>query len=123
MISQYMKKFLYSVSAFLMLGLGISLQIKAGIGQSMLNAFALILAELFNLEIGTTLNLLNMLFFVLYLVIRKSHINRRDIVQVAATIAKTKGKKDLLLTKPVNPSLSRASTMKSGSSFFVDLLG
>ncbi len=84
---QYMKKILYSVSAFLMLGLGISLQIKAGIGQSMLNAFALILSELFNLEIGTMLNLLNMLFFILYLIIRKSHINRRDIVQVAATIA------------------------------------
>lgn len=63
------------------------LQIKAGIGQSMLNAFALILAELFNLEIGTMLNLLNMLFFILCLVIRKSHTNRRDIVQVAATIA------------------------------------
>ncbi len=87
MIPQYMKKVLYSISAFLMLGLGISLQIKAGIGQSMLNAFALILAELFNLEIGTVLNLLNMLFFNLYLIIRKSHINRRDIIQVAATIA------------------------------------
>lgn len=87
MIPQYMKKILYSVSAFLMLGLGISLQIKAGIGQSMLNAFALILAELFNLEVGTVLNLLNMSFFILYLIIRKSHINRRDIIQVVATIA------------------------------------
>lgn len=87
MSPQYMKKILYSVSAFLILGLGISLQIKAGIGQSMLNAFALILTELFNLEIGTMLNLLNMLFFILYLIISKSHINRRDIVQVAATIA------------------------------------
>ncbi|WP_353095651.1 hypothetical protein [Tissierella praeacuta] len=86
MIPQYMKKVLYSVSAFLMLGLGISLQIKAGIGQSMLNAFALILAELFNLEIGTMLNLLNMLFFILYLIIRKSHISHRDIIQVVATI-------------------------------------
>ena len=44
-------------------------------------------------------------------------------VQFHTAVAKTKGKKDLLLTKPVNPSLSRASTMKSGSSFFVDLLG
>lgn len=56
MIPQYMKKILYSVSAFLMLGLGISLQIKAGIGQSMLNAFALTLAELLNLEVGTVKN-------------------------------------------------------------------
>jgi hypothetical protein len=45
------------------------------------------------------------------------------MVQILPCIPKTKGKKDLLLTKPVNPSLSRASTMKSGSSFFVDLLG
>lgn len=44
-------------------------------------------------------------------------------VQIRFVGSKTKGKKDLLLTKPVNPSLSRASTMKSGSSFFVDLLG
>lgn len=87
MMTQYMKKTLYSVSAFLMLGLGISLQIKAGVGQSMLNAFALILGELFNLEIGTVLNLLNMLFFILYLIIRRSHINRQDIIQIAATIA------------------------------------
>jgi hypothetical protein len=28
-----------------------------------------------------------------------------------------------LLKKPVNPSLSRASTKKSGSPFLVDLLG
>ncbi|ABX42132.1 YczE/YyaS/YitT family protein [Lachnoclostridium phytofermentans] len=84
---QNMKKTLYSVSAFLMLSLGISLQIKAGIGQSMLNAFALILAEIFKLEIGTILNLLNMLFFILYLIIRRTHMNRRDIVQIVATIA------------------------------------
>jgi len=44
-------------------------------------------------------------------------------VQVLSSAPKTKGKKDLLLTKPVNPSLSRASTMKSGSPFLVDLLG
>ncbi len=86
MFSQNMKKILYSGFAFLMFGLGISLQIKAEVGQSMLNAFALILAELFNLEIGTLLNLLNMTFFVLYLIIRKSGINRMDIIQIAATI-------------------------------------
>lgn len=87
MMPKYMKKILYSAAAFLILGLGISLQIKAGIGQSMLNAFALILADVFNLEIGTVLNLLNMLFFILYLIIRRSHINRRDIIQILATIA------------------------------------
>lgn len=83
---QHTKKLLYSVLAFLILGLGISLQIKAGIGQSMFNAFALILAELFNLEIGTVLNFLNLLFFMIYLIIKRSHINRLDIVQIFATI-------------------------------------
>lgn len=82
-----MKKIMYSILAFLMLGLGISLQIKAGIGQSMFNALSLILADLFNLEVGTILNLLNMLFFVIYLIMKRSHINSLDIVQIAATMA------------------------------------
>lgn len=82
-----MKKILYSFFAFLMLGLGISLQIKAGIGQSMFNAFSLILADLFHLEVGTVLNILNMMFFVIYLIIKRFHINKRDMIQIAATIA------------------------------------
>ncbi|AOT69421.1 YczE/YyaS/YitT family protein [Geosporobacter ferrireducens] len=86
MIPQHTKKLLYSVLAFLTLGLGISLQIKAGIGQSMFNAFSLILAELSNLEIGTVLNFLNMSFLIIYLMVRRSQINRRDIVQIVATI-------------------------------------
>lgn len=87
MDTQYIKKFLYSTSLFLMLSLGISLQIKAGIGQSMLNAFSLLLADLLNLEIGTLLNFLNLLFFIIYLIIRKTHLNHYDIVQIMATIA------------------------------------
>lgn len=83
---KYIKKSLYSVSLFFMLGLGISLQIKAGIGQSMLNAFSLLVAYLLNLEIGTFLNLLNLLFFIIYLIIRKSHLSRYDIIQIIATI-------------------------------------
>lgn len=82
-----MKKILYSILAFLMLGLGISLQIKAGIGQSMFNAFSLILADLFHLEVGMVLNILNMMFFIAYLIIKRSRINRLDMVQIAATIA------------------------------------
>jgi Predicted membrane protein len=84
---KYIKRSLYSVSLFLMLGLGISLQIKAAIGQSMLNAFSLLVADLLNLEIGTFLNLLNLLFFIIYLIIRKSHLSRYDIIQIIATIA------------------------------------
>ncbi len=86
MILQQTKKLLYSVAAFLMLGLGISLQIKAGIGQSMFNAFSLTLAELLNIEIGSVLNISNMLFFIIYLIIRRSCINHRDITQIIATI-------------------------------------
>lgn len=84
---KYTKKTLYSVLAFLMLGLGISLQIKAGIGQSMLNAFALTLSESLDLDVGTMLNLLNISFFVIYLVVRRSRINYRDMIQLIATIA------------------------------------
>lgn len=82
-----MKKTIYSIFAFLMLGLGISLQIKAGIGQSMLNAFSLILSAQFNLQVGTVLNCLNLVFFVIYLVIKRLRINSLDIAQIAATIA------------------------------------
>lgn len=87
MNTQYIKKSLYSISLFLMLGLGISLQLKAGIGQSMLNALSLLVADLLDLEIGTLLNFLNILFFIIYLMVRKSHLSRYDIIQIIATIA------------------------------------
>lgn len=86
MKTKYMKNTIFSISAFLSLGLGISLQIKAGIGQSMLNAFALTLAELFQLEVGTLLNILNIIFFTAYIYIRKTKISFRDIIQILSTI-------------------------------------
>jgi len=78
---------IYSILTFLLLGLGISLQIKAAIGQSMLNAFALTLSDTVNLKVGTILNIINLLFFISYLLIRRSRFNYTDIVQVVATIA------------------------------------
>lgn len=87
MITKHMNYSVYSIIAFLLLGLGISLQIKAGIGQSMLNAFALTLAELFHLEVGTMLNILNILFFIAYILIRKTSFDFRDVVQILATVA------------------------------------
>ncbi|MEL7648125.1 MAG: hypothetical protein AAGU76_08520 [Sedimentibacter sp.] len=87
MIAKHIKYTAYSIIAFLLLGLGISLQIKAGIGQSMLNAFALTLAELFHLEVGTMLNILNILFFITYILIRKTNFESRDVIQILATIA------------------------------------
>lgn len=83
----YLKKTIYSIFAFLMLGLGISLQIKAGIGQSMLNAFALTVAELFHFQVGTLLNILNLIFFITYFVIRKTPFHYKDMIQIIATIA------------------------------------
>lgn len=87
MNTKIMKNTLYSVIAFLLLGLGISLQIKSGIGQSMLNAFASTLSDLFNLKVGTVLNILNMLFFITYFFLRKARLNFKDIIQIIATIA------------------------------------
>jgi uncharacterized membrane protein YczE len=87
MNTKIMKNTLYSVIAFLLLGLGISLQIKSGIGQSMLNAFASTLSDLFNLKVGTVLNILNMLFFITYFILRKARLNFKDIIQIIATIA------------------------------------
>jgi uncharacterized membrane protein YczE len=78
---------IYSVFTFVFLGLGISLQIKAVIGQSMLNAFALTLSDTVNLKVGTILNIVNLLFFISYLLIRRSKFNYTDIIQVVATIA------------------------------------
>lgn len=87
MITKHMKYSVYSIIAFLLLGLGISLQIKAGIGQSMLNAFALTMAELFHLEVGTILNILNTLFFMTFVLIRKTNIDSKDIIQILSIIA------------------------------------
>ncbi len=81
-----MKKKLYSIFAFLLLGFGISLQVKAGIGQSMFNALCLLLADLCNLEIGIVLNLLNLLFFLIYLIFRNANVRKRDFIQIAMTL-------------------------------------
>lgn len=86
MIPQY-KKILNSAFAFLLLGLGISLQIKASIGQSMFNAFSMLLANLIHIEIGTMINLLNLLFFIIYLFIKPTPFNLQDFIQIIATMA------------------------------------
>lgn len=82
-----MKKTLYSAVAFLLLGLGISLQIKAGIGQSMFNAFCLLLADLLRIEIGTVINFLNLVFFLVYIYMQPSSPKLKDITQFIAILA------------------------------------
>jgi uncharacterized membrane protein YczE len=81
------KSILFSAVAFLTLGLGISLQIKAGVGQSMFNAFSLTVSEPLGIEVGTMINGLNLLFFLLYFFLRRSRLNHRDLIQLAAIIA------------------------------------
>lgn len=78
--------FLPSILCFSILSLGIALQIKAGIGQSVLNALALKLSDLFGLEIGSVLNIINTIFFISYLYMKNFQIDKYDILQIITTI-------------------------------------
>ena len=82
-----MKSIVFSLVSFILFGLGISLQIKAAVGQSMLNAFALTLSDLSNIEVGTILSIINLSFFIAYLAVKRMKIDGSDVVQIAATIA------------------------------------
>lgn len=77
---------LYSILAFLFFGFGISLQLKAAIGQSVLNALAVTLTDLVPLKVGTVLNGINSLFFISYLLLRKTQLNYKDGIQILATL-------------------------------------
>jgi uncharacterized membrane protein YczE len=79
-----MKRIVYSVITFILFGIGISLQIKAGIGQSMFNAFCLLFADLLHLEIGTMINLFNLFFFLTYLYMQPSRPKLKDFTQIIA---------------------------------------
>lgn len=76
----------FSILSFVFFGFGISLQLKAAIGQSVLNALAVTLSEAVRLKVGTILNVTNSLFFVAYLLLRRSRLNYKDVMQVIATI-------------------------------------
>lgn len=77
---------LYSILSFVIFGFGISLQLKAAIGQSVLNALAMTLSDTIHIKVGTMLNGINSLFFVTYLLLRRSRLDCRDLIQIAATI-------------------------------------
>ncbi|HYE83776.1 MAG TPA: hypothetical protein VEG39_16625 [Clostridia bacterium] len=87
MISRNIKYIIYSILSFVLFCFGISLQIKALIGQSVLNAFAVTISYIVDLKVGTLLNIINSLFFISYLSIRRSRMNYTDAVQIVATIA------------------------------------
>lgn len=84
--NKYKKYMFYSILSFLFFGFGISLQLKAAIGQSVINALAVTLSNTIQLKVGTILNVINSLFFVAYLLLRRSRLNYKDAIQVIATI-------------------------------------
>lgn len=79
-------KTLYTLMAFLLLSIGISLQIKAGIGQSVFNAFCMCFSDLLDIKIGSIINFFNILFFIIYIFTKSSKINFNDFFQLLATI-------------------------------------
>lgn len=80
------KRLMLSLLAFPILSLGIALQVKAGIGQSLLNALSLVLADLTGVTIGTMLNLINLLCFVTFISLRRQGIHLKDAIQLAAVL-------------------------------------
>lgn len=76
----------YSILYFVLFGFGISLQLKAAIGQSVLNAMAVTAAFVLPLKVGTLLNIINTLFFITYLLFRHTRLNYKDGIQIIATI-------------------------------------
>lgn len=74
-----MKKIILTLLLF---SLGISLQLKADIGQSVFNAFCLSFAKYFHLKIGIVINICKMTLFVLYIIIKKT-IKLQDLLQFA----------------------------------------
>lgn len=75
-----------SIFFFILFGFGVSLQLKASIGQSVLNALAVTLSYGIEMKVGTILNVINSLFFLFYLLLRRTKLNRSDAVQILATI-------------------------------------
>lgn len=86
MRQKQIKNILYSTITFILLGFGISLQIKAGIGQSMFNAFCMLCADLLHIEIGTMINMFNLLFFIIYLLMQASPPKSKDFLQLLAVM-------------------------------------
>ena len=76
-----------TIISFVFFGFGISLQLKAAIGQSVLNALAVTLSYTIQMKVGTILNGINTLFFISYLLLRRTRLNYKDGIQIIATIA------------------------------------
>jgi uncharacterized membrane protein YczE len=75
-----------SIFFFILFGFGVSLQLKASIGQSVLNALAVTLSYGIDMKVGTILNVINSMFFLFYLLLRRTKLNQSDAIQILATI-------------------------------------
>lgn len=75
-----MNKLLLTILFFIMFALGISLQIKMDLGQSVFNAFCLSIAKYYDLSIGIVINICNLILFCIYIIIKKS-IKLTDLTQ------------------------------------------
>lgn len=86
MHKQNRRQVILSIFFFILFGLGISLQLKAAIGQSILNALAVTISHGVQMKVGSVLNIINSLFFISYLILRQKRLEKRDGIQIAATV-------------------------------------
>lgn len=77
-----MRQLLFTLLFFVLFSLGISLQLKADIGQSVFNAFCLSMSNYFDFKIGVMINVCNLIIFCIYILIKKG-INIYDLLQFA----------------------------------------
>lgn len=80
------RKLLLSFIALSFMSFGVALQIKAGIGQGLFNALSLTLSQLLGCDIGTIMNVLNLIFFITYLVFKHFKIEYNDFLQLGAIL-------------------------------------
>lgn len=84
--SQFMYRLLILSVALIFMAIGITIVIKANLGQSTLSAFAYSLSTVSSIKIGTVLIVLNIIFFAGEIVILKGKIPLFQWLQVPANV-------------------------------------
>lgn len=80
-MKQSIKEYILSIAVLFLYALGISMQIKAAIGQSMFNALVVTMSDLISIEVGTILNICNLIFFIIFVLLRHTRLKLEDVVQ------------------------------------------
>lgn len=75
-----------TAASFVLFAFGISIQVKARVGQSVFMAMAVTISDVSGFKVGTILNFLNLFFFGLLVLLRKRRFMKTDIIMVAATV-------------------------------------